>query len=79
MTKTKQTSARTDLIGALAIETWYDRRSRNWITRTITAQNGYEVDRGPAVYTGNQEDALAAHRDAYHWAQGFEAGKAESK
>jgi hypothetical protein len=40
------------------VETWWDYRSRNFITQVVDV-NGCEVE--PANYTGNKSDAAIAH------------------
>lgn len=42
------------------VETWWDRRSRNWLTQTFDADNS-EVD---VDYSGSAKDAAANHQDA---------------
>lgn len=40
------------------VDTWWDRRSRNYITQLLD-ENGYQI--GDAIYTGNKDDAMSAH------------------
>jgi len=42
------------------IETWYDRKSRNWITQLFD-KNQYQID--DAIYTGNKICANIAHKE----------------
>lgn len=46
--------------GAYTVETWYDRRSRNWITQTKDAAGNQISD---ATYTGNRISANLAHAE----------------
>lgn len=46
-------------VGNLYVTTWWDFRSKNWITFPITKEDGYQE--GDSIYTGNKEDAMAAH------------------
>lgn len=40
------------------VETWWDRRSRNWITQ-LKDENGYQV--GHAGFSGNKDGAELEH------------------
>ena len=42
------------------IDTWYDRKTRNWITQ-LRDSNDYQV--GDAIFSGNKKDATISHKD----------------
>lgn len=46
-------------VGDLYVTTWWDVRSKNWITFAVTEADGYQE--GDSDYTGNQTDAKASH------------------
>jgi cobalamin-dependent methionine synthase I len=54
--------------GKYYVETWWDRRSKNWVTQILDS-NDYEVidpkTEVPisSIYTGNKDSARSAHED----------------
>jgi hypothetical protein len=42
------------------IETWYDRKTRNWISQVLN-ENHYQL--GNAEFSGNKKDANETHKE----------------
>jgi hypothetical protein len=59
----KKFVGRMDQVGRFYVETWWDRRSKNWITEIKEEADGIDV-RGGADYSGHHTDARAMHEDA---------------
>lgn len=54
-------SNRKMVVGLRIVETWWDNRSKNWITQTTIASTGFDIPDVPADYTGNKSDAACSH------------------
>jgi len=48
-------------VGDYSVETWYDKKSRNYVTQT---KDAYRFQIGDADYSGTKESSLFAHRMA---------------
>lgn len=61
----KKFTARTDKVGRFYVETWYDRRSKNWITmiKTEKGLGGLDVRDG-SDYAGHESTARFNHEAA---------------
>lgn len=59
---------KTELVNGFAVNTWWDRQSRNWITQILTPE---EYQYGVALFSGNKQDAEYTHQIAVEFTAGI--------
>ena len=52
---------KTELVNGFAVETWWDRQSRNWITQILDSEGNQQ---GDAMFSSNRESARFTHQVA---------------